>query len=230
MLLKRRKRLILQVSTGGRMVLDKLKKLLGLTSIPEPLNELFKGARTEQEALLLMREARRRDESRRRRAMEDLEILHKHERELLAKGRAEESDAAKQNIVRQIKEVRWKTQEIDARIERIYNKRIKIYNEHIQSLETILDLGQEQVPEAGEMEDAAVRAREMLEDLDKRSELAEGIGITESERTSDPEDQAILAELEAARDAELEASEASLAEPTAPDKNESDDEREVMFE
>jgi len=49
-------------------MLERIKKLLGLKSVPEEVTPLYKGARNEKEALFLLREARRRDEGRRSRS------------------------------------------------------------------------------------------------------------------------------------------------------------------
>ena len=56
-------------------MLNKIKKLLGVTDLPDDVTTLYKGAKNEREALILLKEARRRDESRRRRAMQDLEVM-----------------------------------------------------------------------------------------------------------------------------------------------------------
>ncbi len=55
------------------MILDKIKKLMGLGSIPDEVAPIYKGAKSEKEALELLRDARRRDEDRRNRALEDVE-------------------------------------------------------------------------------------------------------------------------------------------------------------
>jgi hypothetical protein len=56
-------------------MLDKFRRLLGVKEIPEEVTPLYRGARNEREALALLREARRRDEQRRRRAMQHLEVF-----------------------------------------------------------------------------------------------------------------------------------------------------------
>ena len=50
-------------------------------------------------------------------------------------------------IARRIKEIRWKIQELNGRIDNIYNKRIKVFNEHVTSLETVLELTSEELPD-----------------------------------------------------------------------------------
>ena len=68
-------------------MLDRIKKLLGVKDLPEEVSPLYRGAKSEREALILLKEARRRDESRRKRAMGDLEVLDRMEEELLEEGK-----------------------------------------------------------------------------------------------------------------------------------------------
>jgi hypothetical protein len=159
-------------------MLDKIRKMLGVKDLPEEVTPLYRGARNEREALVLLKEARRRDESRRRRAMADLEELDRAEEELLEEGKSESiSESRKLMLARRIKEIRWKMQELNNRIENIYNKRLKVLNEHVASLETILELTSEALPDKKTMEDMAIKAKQLLEDLEKTKELAEGIAL-----------------------------------------------------
>src|SRR5688572_11514662 len=153
-------------------MLDKIRKMLGVKDIPEDVSTFYRGAKNEREALILLKEARRRDESRRRRAMQDLEVLDRMEEELLEEGKGEMSDARRLMLARRVKEIRWKTQDLNNRIESIYNKRLKVLNEHIASLETVLELTSEALPDRKSMEEMAIRAKQLLEDLEKTKELA----------------------------------------------------------
>jgi hypothetical protein len=201
-------------------MLEKLKQLLSGKDVPEELNVLYAGARDEREALILLKEARRRDESRRRRAILDLDVLDRMEEQLLRDGKEETSEAKKLSLARRIKEIRWKIQEINHRVESIYNKRIRVFNEHVQSLETLLELGAEELPDRKEMEEAAIKASTMLEELDKTKELAEGIKRTSREPEPDAEEREILREFEAGADAEIEKSEPFLEPPPEKKKDE----------
>lgn len=195
-------------------MLEKLKAMLAGKEVPDELNVLYAGARNEREALILLKEARRRDEGRRRRAILDLEVLDRMEEQLLHEGKEEGSDSKKLAVARRIKEVRWKQNELNHRIESIYNKRIRVFNEHVQSLETLLELGAEELPDRKEMEEAAIRASEMLEELEKAKELAEGIQRTAKEPEPDAEEREILRELEAGVDAEIERAEPKIEPPS----------------
>ena len=177
-------------------MLDKIRKMLGVKDLPEEVTPLYRGARSEREALVLLKEARRRDESRRRRAMADLEELDRAEEELLEEGKADITEARKLMLARRVKEIRWKMQELNNRIENIYNKRLKVLNEHVASLETILELTSEALPDKKTMEDMAIKAKQLLEDLDKTKELAEGIALAPETAQPDDEEKEILREME----------------------------------
>jgi len=177
-------------------MLEKFRKLLGVKDLPEEVTPLYRGARNEREALVLLKEARRRDESRRRRAMADLEELDRAEEELLEVGKGDITESRKLMLARRIKEIRWKMQELNNRIENIYNKRLKVLNEHVASLETILELTSEALPDKKTMEDMAIKAKQLLEDLDKTKELAEGIALAPETAQPDDEEKEILREME----------------------------------
>ena len=177
-------------------MLDKIRKMLGVKDLPDEVTPLYRGARNEREALVLLKEARRRDESRRRRAMADLEELDRAEEELLEEGKGDITEARKLMLARRIKEIRWKMQELNNRIENIYNKRLKVLNEHVASLETILELTSEALPDKKTMEDMAIKAKQLLEDLEKTKELAEGISLSPEAAQPDDEEKEILREME----------------------------------
>ena len=199
-------------------MLDKIRRLLGVKDIPEEVTPLYRGARSEREALALLREARRRDEQRRRRAMQDLDVFGTQEEELLEEGKGEVSESRRLMLARRIKEIRTKVEELNSRIENIYNKRITIFNEHIGSLETVLELTTEELPDKKTMEEMAIRARELLENLEKSKELAQGIAQTAEPPQPDEEEKGILREME--RRADLEIEKAEIEEKAEPEKPE----------
>ena len=80
-------------------------------------------------------------------------------------------------------------QELNNRIENIYNKRLKVLNEHVASLETILELTSEALPDKKTMEDMAIKAKQLLEDLEKTKELAEGISLAPEAAQPDDEEK-----------------------------------------
>ena len=185
-------------------MLDKIRKLLGVKELPEEVTPLYRGAKTEREALVLLKEARRRDESRRRRAMSDLEVFDRMEEELLEEGKGDMTDTRRLMLARRVKEIRGKMPELNNRIENIYNKRLKVLNEHVASLETVLELTSEALPDKKAMEEMAIKAKQLLEDLEKTKELAEGISLTPEAPQADDEEKEILREMEKRADAEQE--------------------------
>ncbi len=223
-------------------MLDKIKKLLGLKDLPDEVSPLYRGARDEREALILLKEARRRDEARRRRAMQDIEILDRMEEELLEEGRGEMTETRRLMIARRIKEIRWKIQELNNRIENIYNKRLKVFNEHVASLETVLELASEPLPDKKSMEDIAIKAKQLLEDLEKARELAEGISLTPESQVPDEEEKEILREMQeraaeqiseketVTRKREKREAEKPAEEPKAEPRMEEKEPPEIMFE
>jgi hypothetical protein len=128
--------------------------------------------------------------------MADLEELDRAEEELLEEGKGDITESRKLMLARRIKEIRWKMQELNNRIENIYNKRLKVLNEHVASLETILELTSEALPDKKTMEDMAIKAKQLLEDLDKTKELAEGIALAPETAQPDDEEKEILREME----------------------------------
>ncbi len=215
-------------------MLDKIRKMLGVKDIPEDVSTFYRGAKNEREALILLKEARRRDESRRRRAMQDLEVLDRMEEELLEEGKGEMSEARRLMLARRVKEIRWKMQDLNNRIESIYNKRLKVLNEHIASLETVLELTSEALPDRKSMEEMAIRAKELLEDLEKSKELAEGISLTPETPQADAEEKEILQEM-ARKAEEAPARETKTREKPAVEKEKEKPRREpespeILFE
>jgi hypothetical protein len=199
-------------------MLDKIRKMLGVKDLPEEVTPFYRGAKNEREALVLLKEARRRDESRRRRAMQDLEVLDRMEEELLEEGKGEMTETRRLMLARRIKEIRWKMQDLNGRIESIYNKRLKVLNEHIASLETVLELTSEALPDRKTMEEMAIKAKQLLEDLEKTKELAEGISIAPETAQADDEEKEILREMEERVAVEAPAKEEPVAEKPVREK------------
>ncbi len=174
--------------------LERVKQALGMRTVPEDVGTLYARARDEREALALLRQARSRDEERVARALQDLEVLGGKERALLEEGRAERSEPRRLLLARVLREVRARSADIHSRVENLYQKRMRIYSEHIQSLETIVQLRDEPLPDPRAMEDAAIQARERLDRLDQAFLTAEGIAATAAPAPISEEERAILAE------------------------------------
>lgn len=187
------------------MILDRIKKLMGLGSLPDEVAPIYRGAKSEREALEMLKDARRRDEDRRNRALEDVEILQTKESDLMEDGKKETDQNRRLGLARKIKDLRWKVEEIEAKVENIFNKRIRIYKEHIASLETLVHLAEEPLPTTKQLEEAAIKAKEKREDLDRTVAMAEGMGMDKSsEPVIDEEERAILEEFQKHEEAKIE--------------------------
>jgi hypothetical protein len=142
-------------------------------------------------------DSRRRDQARRSRAQGDLEVLGRMEQELLEEGRKEGlSELERVMLARRVKELRAKKGHLTYLVESIYNKRIKVFDEHIQSLTTVVEGSVEETPSKESIEAIAIKARELLEQLEKTHEVAMGIRDSKEAPTADPEELAILREMQ----------------------------------
>lgn len=191
-------------------MLDKIKRMLGMKDVPEEVATLYRGAKSKQEALILLKEALRRDESRRRRAMQDLEVFHQMEEELLEEGKQEMTENRRLMLARRIKEIRGKAQSLNNRIESIYNKRIQVFSQHIDSLQTAVEMEAEPIPDQKTIEEMAIHAKKMVEDLDRSVDLVKGISPNLEGVQLDDEERDILKEMERRADVEIEKAEAKL--------------------
>lgn len=182
-------------------MLGMLKKLLKRDETPEVV-KLFGKAKTEREALLLLKEARKRDEDRRREANLRLSGITGEEQVLMSEGKQEDtSDGRRHFLARRIKELRDEQKSIEYKVDKIYNPRLKALNQHIQSLETVIEVKSEPLPTLSSMEEVSIKASTMMGELDEAVELAKGIQNPFMERGgADDEEKAIMAEMEELRD------------------------------
>jgi hypothetical protein len=195
-------------------MLDKLKRMFGIKGeVQDEVLPLYRGAKSKQEALILLKEALRRDESRRRRAMQDLEVFGQMEEELLEEGKGETAESRKLMIARRIKEIRSKSQGLNKRIEEIYNKRILIFTQHIESLQTAVEMETEPIPEPASMEKMEIEAKKMVEDLDRAVDLVKGFNDNKEGPQLDSEEQEILQEMERRADIDIEKEEPKVEKP-----------------
>lgn len=202
-------------------MLDKIKRMFGLKDVPDEVLPLYRGAKSKQEALILLKEALRRDESRRRRAMQDLEVFAQMEEELLEEGKQEMTDARKLMLARRIKEIRSKSAGLNNRIDNIYNRRILVFTQHIESLQTAVEIESEPIPDTKTMEEMAIQARKMVEDLEKSAELAVGMQTNSEQPRVDEEEAEIMREMEQRADRDIEKAEPKLEKKTKePEKKE----------
>ncbi|NJN05672.1 MAG: hypothetical protein HC814_03795 [Rhodobacteraceae bacterium] len=178
-----------------------LKKLVGKFEDSDVV-KMFGKVKTEREALILLKEARVRDESRRRESNDRLSSLSNEEQVLMNEGRQDDTSSSKRSILaRRVKEIREELRLIQHKIDKIYSPRIKTLNQHIQSLETVIEVNSEPLPSLSSMEAMAVKAKTMVGDLDIAVEMADGIkSPTLSDRSVDSEEMGILEEMNVLRE------------------------------
>jgi len=178
-------------------MLAKLKALLGKGSGAE-VTRFFMGAKTEREALMLIKQARERDEKKRAQAQSVVTEMVNEEAKLMEEGRREgATELQKMNLVRRIKSLRSEAKTHQDLIDKVYAPRIRTYGEHMVSLQTILEMKEEPMPTLDQVEQMAVRAKTLLGDLDDTKEVADAIGVLHPamQEAADPEDEKILAEM-----------------------------------
>lgn len=195
------------------MLMEKVKEMLGTDEVSEDVEPFYSRADDLREALYLIREARYRDEQRKSRAMQDLEILQEKEEAFMEEGERAENQTGRVIAAGKVKEIRDKKEEIQHKINNIFKKRIKIYSEHMKSLETIVAMDQEELPSEERLKEYAVRAREKLEQLEDTFSMAEGVDFaTEGGLSVTREEKEIMEEFDRKKSGEREKEGASEGE------------------
>lgn len=157
-------------------------------------------------------------------ALRDLEELKRLEDELLEKGKSETSEISKRTVAFKIKDVREKQRGLESRIA-IYDNRIKVLREQINSLETLVEAGSGGLPREQEIEQASFEASQKLEELNN---LMSKIDTTRPlERNAPKEDEEIgniMKEFDKRADREL-----KKAEMESLEKREKKPKNEIEF-
>jgi hypothetical protein len=200
-------------------MLAKLKELIGkIASVDPEVEKLYGGAKSEREALILLKEARKRDEKRRRGELDDIEKLFKEEAGFFEEAKKDGvTEARKLWLARQVKDVRARLKVRQDKVA-IYDKRMQVLSEHVASLETIIEVREEPVPAMEEIESMAIRAKTLLGELDETNEIAHSISTPFMKEPLDSKTQAILDEMEegARKDAEKKEAEKKKSEKKEP--------------
>jgi hypothetical protein len=177
-------------------MLTALKKFLKGDDRPEVV-KMFEKAKDERQALVLLKESRGRDESRRANANQHINSLVLLEKRLMEQGQEENAtDSEKMHLVRQIKALREEMRDLQAKVDKIYTPRLRTVCQHIASLETVIEVKSEPIPSIEALENTAVKARTMMGDLDQAVELAHGISTPFMKEGPDKEEEAIMAEMQ----------------------------------
>lgn len=194
------------------------------------LDRLFRGdperakLQRRKKELSELKETLRSEEIKLNLALRDLEELKRLEDELLEKGKAETSEISKRTVAFKIKDVREKQRGLESRIG-IYDNRIKVLREQINSLETLVEAGSGGLPQEHEIEQASFEASQKLEELNN---LMSKVDTTRPmERTAPKEDEEvanIMKEFDKRADREL-----KKAEMESLEKREKKPKNEIEF-
>ena len=182
------------------MILDRLKRWFK-GQLPDSLVPLYKNAKDEKEALDLLRTERQKDAEAKESAMNELMQLADKEKELFEKAKKETNETAKMRLVREIKYARQRVLDLNAKVANIYEKRLKIFDEHIRAMELAIDSKGAPLPEAKSLEASALRAQEQAASLDDLASSAGGLAPDASSGL-DREEQDIMRELRSAKEAD----------------------------
>lgn len=182
------------------MILERLKRWFK-GQVPDQVMPLYKNAKDEREALDLLRAERQKDAEAKESAMTELMQLADKEKELFEKAKKETNETARMRLVREIKYARQRVQDLNAKVQNIYEKRLRIFDEHIRAMELALDAKSAPLPEAKSLEASALRAQEQAAALDDLATSAGGLA-PETASGMDREEQDILRELNRAKEAD----------------------------
>ena len=182
------------------MILDRLKRWFK-GQLPDQVVPLYKNAKDEREALDLLRTERQKDAEAKESAMTELMQLADKEKSLFEQAKRETNETAKMRLVREIKYARQRVQDLNAKVQNIYEKRLRIFDEHIRAMELAIEAKSAPLPEAKSLEASALRAQEQAASLDDLAASAGGLGI-EASSGMDREEQDILRELNRAKEAD----------------------------
>lgn len=169
------------------------KSIFGLLRRRPKSLPLYKGVRDAGRALKLLKDALHNDESKRRRAVADLEVLQNTEYHLFELGK----DAPyhrKLIIAKNIKELRGKARNILHKID-IYDRRIKILSNHIRAIETAVEIENVELPNEKAIENAINQARERLTELFSKEDMVDDVARTFNNTELDREEEDILRNL-----------------------------------
>lgn len=162
------------------------------------IKQLFSGEGDEARKINALSERRAQLVSRRDRLYGDLSKLETREGELLQQGRESASPSVKRRVAAQIKQLRDDMSRVQATA-RMLGQQVDVISTHIHNLSLIQQGQMARLPAPEEITADAVRAEEMLEQLNSEAELVTGLSMGTVAMGTD-EEMAILAELEGPAD------------------------------
>jgi hypothetical protein len=164
-------------------------------SMADRIRQLFGREGNEARKINALAERRVKLVQRRERFYADIAQLETREADLLRQGRETTSPAVKRRVASQIKQLRDDMDRLNATA-RMLGQQVEVVSTHIHNL-TLIQQGQiARLPPAEELTADAVRAEEMLEQLNADAELATSLSTGAARGLTSEEELAILSELE----------------------------------
>jgi hypothetical protein len=114
-------------------MLDAIKRLLGMETIPREAERIYLEAKDEQDALRLLRAEKGRMVRHRERIVEDIDVLEAEEAKLMQEGRSTDSPIRREVLARQVAEVRASAASFLNRVDLLTSK-IAIFDRHLDLL------------------------------------------------------------------------------------------------
>jgi hypothetical protein len=181
-------------------MLDAIKRLLGMDSLPRETEQIYLEAKDEEDAIRRLREEKGRTVRHRERIIEDLGVLETKEKEFLAEGRGTDSPIRREVLARQVAEIREQAAAFLNRVD-ILTRKIAVFDRHLDLLK---DRGilSGPMPDPSFLERAAGdvdAARRALEDLIDLTEATEGVSEF---RTGHQAEEEILGEMDGSAEKE----------------------------
>lgn len=176
-------------------------------SMVDRIRDLFSGKGDEARKINALSERRALLVQRRDRLYEDLGKLEVREQEFLKQGRESPSPAVKRRVASQIKQLRDDMNRLQASA-RMIGQQVDVISTHIHNLSLIQQGQSARLPAVEEITEDAVRAEEMIEQLNADVDTVANLSMGVTGQTATDEELAILQEL----DAEV----APQREPAAP--------------
>jgi len=191
--------------------------LEGDTSMVDRIRDLFSGKGNEARKINALSERRALLVQRRDRIYDDLSKLEAREADLLKQGRESPSPAAKRRVASQIKQLRDDMDRLQASA-RMIGQQVDVISTHIHNLSLIQQGQAAKLPPVEEITEDAVRAEEMIEQLNADVELVGNLSMGVTSQTATDDELAILAELEAPVPPQREPAAAPPAGARAPER------------
>ncbi len=166
-------------------------------SLAEWIKSLFSKEGEEAKKINVLSERRAALSGRLDRMYEDIAQLEKKEQQLHQEGKATTSKVSKRRIAGQVMRLRKDISRCNTSAAMV-SKQINIIGTHIHNLELARTGSVAQLPSSEELTEAAVNAEEILEQLTVGDDLVTGLDVGLAESAMSEEEEAILAEFEAA--------------------------------